>query len=96
MCGGCGKQKMVIPTATQVVRGIVGIGKLVNANQRVDDVLANTRRNHCRNCEFSTRNEKLLDRPSKGLTNYSQCQKCACVIVLKTLSKDEKCPIGKW
>lgn len=100
-CRGCQQKQqtltgMIVPSPRQMVKGIKGIGNLFNSDQRVSEEVTKTRREFCRNCEFATKNQKLINHECKGLTNYSQCQKCACIISLKTLSKNETCPQNKW
>lgn len=97
-CSSCGKKSdgLVIPTIGQAVHGLKSIVGMASPDNRVMQPLIDERRNHCRNCEHATKNPKFLDKPSKGLTSVSQCRKCSCLIALKTMSAQEKCPLGKW
>lgn len=93
---GCNCNSIVIPKPNQMLKGIVGISKLLVGKNKADETMIQKRRDICRECEFATRDKALLDRPSKGLTAYSQCLKCACVLKYKTMLCEERCPVGKW
>ena len=45
--------------------------------------LRSSRLDICKNCEFFNK-----------IT--TQCNKCGCIMSMKTLLADVKCPIGKW
>jgi hypothetical protein len=93
MACGCGK----------VVQGAVGLAKVAAGKAGVKVLLAEVfevrqRRDACRECEHATRNQDRLDLPTKGLTTFSQCKLCGCLIAAKTLLADEQCPASppKW
>lgn len=76
-----------------------GIGPATQAimNINVLPILdINKRRDICRYCEFSTKSDDEKYKNYNGLTSYSQCIKCACIISLKTKLATETCPLDKW
>jgi len=85
----------------EIIHGAVGIAK-VAANSlgagidEASDLTKLNRRDICRVCEYATRNESRMDRPTKGLTALSRCIKCECNIKAKTSLASEKCPENKW
>lgn len=84
--------KFIIPKPSQVLKGAKSIVTVaLNKEYRANDTTIKARRDVCRACEFATKNAKL-----GGLTNYSQCTKCTCIIAAKTRDKRERCPEGKW
>jgi len=93
---GCNCNNFVVPTPNQMIKGAQGLSKLVMGKNNTDEVTIQLRRDVCRNCEFSTKNQSLLTSPCKGLTAYSQCEKCACFIKYKTMLTTEQCPLNKW
>lgn len=54
------------------------------AGKRLDESAVEERRNKCNSCELK----------SKFIVDY--CDKCKCVIALKTKAIEERCPIGQW
>lgn len=88
--------KMVMPTPKQMLNGVKGLAKVATKTDLATDAVVKARRDICRECEFATRSEELKSNPSKGLTSYSQCLKCACVIKYKTMLQSEACPLSKW
>lgn len=85
------------PSAVQTItNGVKGIAKAVVGMDKADDNVIKLRRNECRNCEYATKNNDKVNTPTKGLTNFSRCLKCSCVIMFKSSLATEKCPIGKW
>lgn len=100
-CGNCGSASssgsIVIPTPQQLLKGITSLAHLaISEDNRATEEIIKQRRDKCRDCEFSTKNESRKDRPTKGLTSLSQCKKCACFIRWKTIALNETCPIGLW
>lgn len=100
-CNKTSNAIIVMPTAKQLASGAIGLSKLALSKAGILDDNTNsdvimTRLDICRNCEFATRNKDRLNRPSKGLTSFSQCSKCACVILLKVQLKSSTCPLSKW
>jgi len=81
---------------TKIARGAIGVAKAVIGVDRANDATVQTRRDVCRECPHAKRNHARMNRPTKGLTNLSQCARCECFIVAKTLLAGEKCPEGKW
>lgn len=79
-----------------IIHGAIGIGKAVLGIDTISQEEINKRLDACRTCEHSTKNKDRLDRPSKGLTSLSTCNKCSCIIYFKTQLKEEVCPEGKW
>jgi hypothetical protein len=80
----------------EVIHGALSLAKcLAGKDAAPDDVVAQ-RRDACRNCDEATRNAKYADRPSKGLTVASRCNKCGCSVWCKTMLAGEACPLGKW
>jgi hypothetical protein len=92
----CNNKTWVIPNPRQVVKGVIGLGKVVIGADRVTDGIVKTRRDICRNCPESTKDERLKNHISKGLTAFSQCKLCTCFIKSKTILTTETCPLGKW
>lgn len=96
-CGNCGNNNVVVPTPAQLLKGIKSVTELaLSSVSHASKEVIEDRRNKCRECPEATRNDKLKDRPSKGLTSWSQCRLCSCVIKWKTMAKDETCPLNKW
>ena len=93
-CGG--NTKFVMPNMKQAIHGAVTLPKVLFSSTELTQAAIQSRRDICRDCEFSTKNAALLSAPCKGLTAYSQCEKCACFIKLKTMVNTEACPVGKW
>lgn len=88
---GCNcNNKIVVPTVNQALNGLKSVVKMINPNNIADEEIIKLRRDICRICEFATKN------PDLGLTNFSQCTKCSCVIKLKTSHKESTCPLEKW
>ena len=51
-----------------------------------DYELSKERLEICKSCEFfNNKNEKLI-----------RCNKCGCLLNIKTLFKSQSCPINKW
>lgn len=92
----CCGNKVLTPTPYQAMRGVVGLAKVATGIGLAPDDIIQHRRDRCRECEFATRNKELMARPSKGLTAYSQCEKCTCFIKYKTQVASEQCPLEKW
>jgi hypothetical protein len=80
----------------KVAKGAVGLSKAVLGLDQASDAEKLRRRDICRECPEATRNQRLLDKSSKGLTTCSTCKKCGCNIKAKTSLATETCPIGKW
>ena len=97
MCGNCNTNTIVIPSPSQAVHGIASLTQLAfQPSTHATEEVITARRDVCRECPEATRSEKYRNKPSKGLTNLSQCRLCACLIKYKTMAKEEKCPAGKW
>ena len=101
MSCNCGNNQVVIPSPKQIVRGAVGLSKVALSKAGIIDDNADAgtvkhRIDTCRECEYSTKNNSRINRPSKGLTNYSQCSICACLIKFKAELKSSSCPLSKW
>jgi len=92
----CSNHKFVAPTPKQIVKGVVGAAKIILGTNNASADTIKERRDICRVCEFSTKNTALINEPCKGLTSYSQCEKCACFIKYKTMLQDSQCPQNKW
>lgn len=78
----------------KAAKGIAGLTKAALGIDRADPATIESRRDICRGCEFATRNPKFAD--SKGLTSFSRCLKCSCLIAAKTNLVNESCPLAKW
>lgn len=77
--------KPVIPSISQLAKGVVGIAKnVLNIDILPIEVIRN-RMSICSKCEYNNRIE-----------GYAQCIKCACIISLKAKLAKESCPLGKW
>jgi len=82
---GCNcKNKVIVPTPTQMVKGMVGISKNFFGIELVDSVTASNRTEICNSC--TELNKGILD----------QCRLCSCVIAQKVKQKHETCPLKKW
>lgn len=90
-CASCGKN-----AANTIVRGAVGLTRAALSIDRAADDTVAARRDICRNCEHSTKNPSLINSECNGLTNFSLCRKCSCLIAAKTLIAGEKCPLNLW
>ena len=95
-CSTCNKNSIMMPSMKQAVHGIKSLVSLVDVSNYAPEEVIKQRRDKCRECPEATKNEKYIDRPSKGLTNRSQCKQCACLIYLKTMIQTEKCPQSLW
>lgn len=87
----------------KIVKGIVGNAKVAaqEAGFRVDQApqeVVKQRWDVCRNCPLASKDERLKDRPSKGLVAWSRCRhpKCGCLIASKTRLASESCDEGLW
>lgn len=78
--------------AEKIARGAIGLAKAAARIDRADESTISTRRDRCRNCPHATRNVDRINEPSKGLTTFSRCELCGCVIVAKTAIASERCP----
>lgn len=79
-----------------IIYGAAGLAKAALGIDKAPDEVIQFRRDMCRGCDEATRNENRIDRPTKGLTTFSQCRLCDCFIAPKTRISSEKCPLGKW
>lgn len=100
MCN-CSKKSFIAPNSQQIYAGAIGLSKLalskggiIKDNSDQDTISA--RLDICRNCIHSTKNNDRLNRSSKGLTTFSQCGKCSCIIALKVQLKSSSCPLELW
>jgi len=79
-----------------VAHGAVGLSKVaLHIDIAADETIA-IRRDVCRWCEFASKSKNPKFDSTNGLTNFSMCSKCHCLIVAKSKLKSEKCPEGKW
>jgi hypothetical protein len=84
-----------------VVRGATGLAKVALQSVGVpvdmaDPATVQSRRDACRKCEHASRNHDPRYAANQGLTTFSRCGKCSCVIAAKTRLASERCPDGKW
>jgi hypothetical protein len=89
------------PCFEKLAHGAAGLAKaglqLVGFSiDRAPDQARRDRLDVCRGCDRATRNQKLADRPSKGLTRKSLCIECGCLITAKTMLASEQCPLQLW
>lgn len=82
--------------AKKFLHGAEGIAKVVLRIKLADSAEIQRRRDFCRRCDFATRNNERLDRPTAGLTTLSRCLKCSCFIAAKTQVQSEACPLNMW
>jgi hypothetical protein len=85
-CGTCGK----------IASGAIGLTKFALGADAASAEVTLRRRDICRECPQATRNESRMDRTTKGLTSFSSCRVCSCIIAAKTALASERCPEGKW
>lgn len=83
-------------TPAKVAHGIVGLAKSALGISLCPDEVIYQRRSKCAPCEYSTKNEKKINTPTKGLTTFSRCTLCRCNIASKTRLAKEECPIKLW
>src|ERR1035441_10636090 len=86
----------IVPTLSQLGHGIVANAKIILQIDEAPLELQKQRWNICRACEHSTKNPKYLTHECLGLTMFSQCKLCSCVIRRKAMLKSEKCPDKRW
>lgn len=80
----------------KVIHGAIGLTKVVIRKDITTKEVIDQRRNICRYCEHSTKNPKYIDHKCKGLTMFSICKQCDCIISAKTQLATENCPLNKW
>jgi hypothetical protein len=85
-CGGVAK----------LAHGVIGLAKAAVGADPVSDATLLMRRDICRECDRATRNPTRVHLPTKGLTSFSRCTACDCVIAAKSRLASERCPLGKW
>ncbi len=99
---GCGcKQTFNVERVNEfappnIVQGVKGLTSSVLGIGLAEQSIIDERRNVCRDCEHATRNPNKVHLPTKGLTTWSRCQICTCLIAHKTRLQNESCPKGKW
>ncbi len=82
-CSNCSQSKprqVIIHGAAALSKVALGIGTLAATDTK-------QRRMICGNCEYST---------SKGISMFTLCKKCKCLLMAKTQLANEHCPILKW
>lgn len=88
----CGKSEPL--TASKIVHGAIGLTKAALQIDRPSEETIQSRRDICRACDFASRNDKFPE--FKGLTSFSICSECSCLIAAKTVIGKETCPESKW
>lgn len=84
------------PTPSKIIHGAVGIAKALTGTDAAAPEVAQQRRDICRQCEHATRNPDPKYAKFNGLTTFSRCKLCDCVLSLKVKVASEHCPINKW
>jgi len=86
-CSSCGKT---------LLNGVVGLTKVATRTDIAPYNLIQQRRDICRHCDESTKNPKYINHKCRGLTMFSLCKQCNCIISAKSQLATEKCPLGLW
>jgi hypothetical protein len=79
-----------------IIKGAVGLTKAACGIDPAPAEVVQARRDICRECPFATKDQREKFIANKGLTTFSRCTKCGCVIAAKTKIAGEVCPDGKW
>src|ERR1035437_3778824 len=83
-------------TPATIARGVIGLSKVLLGINLAPKEIIDARRNVCRKCSHSTKNNDPKFSKHNGLTSFSKCDLCLCYISAKSQLEAEKCPLDKW
>lgn len=86
----------VAETSQQVRRGAAGLAKVATGVGLAELEVITARRDVCRGCEYATRSGDPRFAAQGGLTTFSRCTRCGCLIAAKTKLLQETCPLNRW